>query len=101
MRIAIYQVRFDESGRDYAFRSYDDIVRDFGNLNRGVYDKVYDFDVESSTEISLDDLYEIFNLHRPDDFKGHSMSVSDVVETPDGFWFCDSFGWKKIDWEKE
>ncbi len=28
---------------------------------------------------TLDTLYERFNIHRPDDFTGHSLSVSDVI----------------------
>ena len=32
-------------------------------------------------------------------FTGHSLSVSDIIETPDGkLWFCDSFGWKEVTW---
>ena len=35
-------------------------------------------------------------------FTGHSLSVSDIIETPDGqLWFCDSFVWKRVRWDKE
>ena len=40
----------------------------------------------------------MFNEHRPEDFKGHSLSVSDVVERPDGFLYCDDFGWMELNW---
>jgi hypothetical protein len=47
----------------------------------------------------LDRLFEIFNIERPGNFKGHSLSVSDVVEFPESHtaYFCDSFGWEKIE----
>lgn len=47
----------------------------------------------------LDRLFEIFNIERPGNFKGHSLSVSDVVEFPESntAYFCDSFGWEKIE----
>ena len=33
---------------------------------------------------TLDTLYERFNLHRPEDFTGHSLSVSDVIVLESG-----------------
>lgn len=35
-----------------------------------------------STMMKLEGIYETFNLHRPEDFKGHSLSVSDIVVLP-------------------
>ena len=93
---AIYNVK-EEKWRDMAFRSYDALMDDFGEINRSDYECVYAF--ESGKELSLDDIYYIFNMARPKDFMAHSLSVSDVVETPEGFFFCDSFGWQKLDWE--
>ncbi len=53
-----------------------------------------------SDEAVLDGLFYTFNNAHPKDFKGHSLSVSDVVilETPDGTssYYCDSFGWSTI-----
>ncbi len=47
----------------------------------------------------LDRLFEVFNVERPSNFKGHSLSVSDVVEFPESHtaYFCDSFGWEKVE----
>lgn len=48
----------------------------------------------------LNYLYEVFNERRPSDFRGHSMSVSDIVMIrSDGgrkYYYCDSFGWQDI-----
>ena len=51
-------------------------------------------------------MYRKFNLDRPRDFQGRSLSVSDIVEVKnsktieDGFYFCDSFGFQKVEFDK-
>jgi len=47
------------------------------SVSPGDYKQVYRGDLEPGT--SLEDIYERFNLNRPDDFTGHSLSVGDVV----------------------
>lgn len=98
--IRIWQVNKDKF-YDYAFFGYDDVIRHHGEGSVTIdnYDKVYEFEMQSSSEWRLDDLFEIFNTNRPSDFHGHSMSVSDVVEVDGVFWYCDDIGWKKLDWE--
>ena len=55
----------------------------------------------------LEELYEKFNLSRPDDFRGHSLSVSDVVAlNQDGAVSChyvDSIGFQELSgfWKPE
>ena len=97
-RYRIYQVNRDHY-RDVAFRWYEDVKRDLGEPKRGWYDLVYSF--ESEDQLSPDMLYQKFNLARPDDFKGHSLSVSDVVMMDDGCWYCDAFGWVELDWRDQ
>ena len=51
-------------------------------------------------------MYEIFNLNRPGDFTGHSLSASDIVALKqDGvvsYHYCDSVGFKELpDFQKE
>ena len=94
MEYRIYQLN-DEWKREYGFCSYDDVKEDYGEPQREHYNLVYSFEI--GEEITPDQLYEIFNLHRPEDFRGHSLSVSDVVY--DGkYWYCDSFGWVELNW---
>lgn len=82
--------------RDFAFRGYDEVVRDNLEIKKDLYKLVYT--LESNEALSLDDLFYIFNMQRPVDFNGHSLSVSDVVKNDDGYWYCDSVGWVKLDW---
>lgn len=54
---------------------------------------------------SLEDVFGAFNFNRPDDYHARSLSVSDIVEVKTaenmepGFYFCDSFGFQKVDFE--
>ena len=52
------------------------------------------------TPEKLDSLFQTFNISRPGDFCGHSLSVSDVVALKqDGqvsYHFCDSIGFKEL-----
>jgi hypothetical protein len=90
----IYQVKRSLM-RDYGFLGYEEAIKlnGEGSVKKENYRLVYKYEGD---EMSLEDLYCIFNLERPSDFMGHSMSVSDVVKNEDGYWYCDSFGWKKI-----
>lgn len=85
---------------DFGFVGYDRVIshKGEGSVKLENYDLVYDCDVQSSYEVPLEDLYFIFNERRPEDFEGHSMSVSDVVWIDGTYWYCDDIGWKKLDW---
>lgn len=98
--IRIWQVK-KEKFYDFAFLGYDDAIYHHGegSVTLDNYDMVYEFEMQSADEWHLDDLYDIFNRAKPSDFKGHSMSASDVIEVDGEFWYCDSIGWKKLDWE--
>ena len=69
-----------------------------GGFDIKEYNKVYDGEIESDKHdmIILDMLFEEFNLRHPSDFKGHSMSVSDVVVLDGTMYFCDGMGWRKV-----
>ena len=72
------------------------------------YDVIYTGPIvcEQSQMATLERLFEIFNLNRPGDFTGHSLSVSDIVALKqDGvvsYHYCDSVGFKELpDFQKE
>lgn len=66
-------------------------------MNSEIYDKVFEGAVEADT---LEGVYQMFNGDCPEDFQGHSLSVSDVVEIVGGkdagFYFCDSIGFQRV-----
>ncbi len=84
--------------RDFAFRSYDELQKDNLSVDAVNYSCVYSGRLEEGQ--SLDNIYERFNLHRPLDFLGHSLSVSDVIVVhKDGneqAYYVDSFGFKEV-----
>lgn len=75
-----------------------DYAKEHGGVEVSSYKEVYSGTVVGEeAEDMLDDLFYIFNVEHPRDFKGHSLSVSDIVELEgDGTYFCDRFGWKKL-----
>lgn len=44
----------------------------------------------------LNTYFERFNLRHPKGYNGRSMSVSDVVQIDDRFYYCQPVGWKDI-----
>ena len=89
----VYQLR-KEFFHGRAFRSYEEIKREFGEPQKEWYNLVY----ESEGDLTPEEMFYMFNMERPEDFKGHSLSVSDVVWAEDGYWFCDDFGWAELNW---
>lgn len=64
------------------------------------YKLVWESEVEEmegeSGVMLLDHIYTEFQGTKPADFKGHSLSMSDVVEVDGKYYYCDSFGWEEI-----
>ena len=66
------------------------------------YDTVYTGPVDSAQNqaASLESLFEIFNMNRPADFTGHSLSVSDIVALKQNgvvsYHYCDSVGFQEL-----
>ena len=72
----IYQLN-DNAARDYHFRPLEELQEKGLTVYMGNYDKIYD--AALTPDMSLGRIFEKFNFDRPEDFKGHSLSVSDVV----------------------
>ena len=51
---------------------------------------------DATTTGLLDSIFSTLNTCHPDWFKGHSLSVSDIVELDGKFYYCDSFGWEQV-----
>ena len=72
----IYQLK-DNVPVDYHFRSLERLQEKGLAVDPANYEKVYDAPLTPG--MSLERIFEKFNFDRPEDFKGHSLSVSDVV----------------------
>lgn len=76
----IYQMKPNISNHGIAFMSLDYLKEKGITVDRERYEKVYQGTVDdSSNDNILDRFYLKFNTSLPSDFKGHSLSVSDVV----------------------
>lgn len=108
LNLKIYQINGNRDENRMAFMHYDSLEKFQGSkdVNSSIYDKVWEGSIDGDGS-SLEDIYTVFNLEHPRDFRGHSLSVSDIVEIVDapeiekGFYFCDSFGFKKVEFEPE
>ena len=53
-------------------------------------------------KVLLEMLFDRFNRgNYPEDYKGHSMSVGDIVVLDCFVYVCKNLGWEMIEWEKE
>ena len=99
MGIRVFQVNESLDKDKLAFRSYDTAMK-HGGVDPEIYRQVYGGVVNCS---DVESTFALCNTNCPPGYFGHSMSVSDVVEVCDGaqkgFYFCDSIGFKKIDFD--
>ena len=98
---AIYQLKGGDETRDLRFESYDRLTQQGQKPDMANYDLVYEGSMADVTDnpdlrIQLEAIYRKFNLERPDDFTGHSLSVSDVVVVRNQAFYVDSFGFKPL-----
>ena len=74
---SIYQVPPGPEGRDFRYRSYEDLQADGISVDRKNYQLVYTAPLDKDT--TLDEIYRRFNIEHPADYKGHSLSTGDIV----------------------
>ena len=110
---AIYQLKVDDKYRDYHFlstkflKNYDLEIQKEESYNllyaSSLMKLVQTINFNSIPDM-LDYLFEKFNIDRPSDFVGHSLSVGDVIVVYDGIekksYYVDDFGFTELmDWE--
>ena len=99
MRIKVFQIVPDRDIKRVKFVGLEELEKYQGNkeVDASLYDEVFDGDIDRTT---LEGIYECFNTSCPPLHRGHSMSVSDIVKTEDGFFYCDRYGFKKVDFDE-
>ena len=95
---SIYQIKGGDETRDFRFEPYDRLQAAGNVVDKANYELVYSAPL--APETSLEDIYTRFNIDHPKDFKGHSLSVSDVVvlhqNGQDAAHFVDSVGFRQV-----
>ena len=96
--VSIYQLQQGPEMRDLRFEPLDRLEAAGHSVDRGNYDLIYSAPLTPGD--TLETIYAEFNMNRPDNFRGHSMSMSDVVvlqeygkETAH---YCDRIGFKEV-----
>lgn len=94
MEYKILQLKKTDEARKYLFLPY----RRNKDLKQDLYDVVYTGTIDSTgdTFADLERIYIMFNLNHPADFRGHSLSVSDVVVIGGKHYYCDSIGFVEL-----
>ena len=99
MGIRVFQVNESLDKEKLKFMGYDTALK-HGGVDPEIYRQVYGGVVNCS---DVESTFALCNTNCPPGYFGHSMSVSDVVEVcggaQKGFYFCDSMGFKKIDFD--
>ena len=95
---SIYQLKQGDETRDFRFEPYDRLQAAGNVVDKANYELVYSAPL--APETSLEDIYTRFNIDHPKDFKGHSLSVSDVVvlhqDGQDAAHYVDSAGFRQV-----
>ena len=97
-QFGIYQITERDPEHNYRFMGLDYVQKKGMTVARADYDLIYAAPLTEKD--TLDGIYERFNIQRPADFTGHSLSVSDVVVLNDGesvkAYYVDSIGFAEL-----
>ena len=95
---SIYQLKSGNETLDYRFEPLDAIRSNGLSVKPENYELVYTAPLTEKD--SLESIYTRFNIDRPADFTGHSLSVSDIVvlhqDGKDTAHYCDRFGFSQV-----
>ena len=97
-QFGIYQITARDPEHDYRFMELDFVQKKGMTVVRADYNLIYTAPLTDKD--TLDGIYERFNIQRPADFTGHSLSVSDVVVLNNGStvkaYYVDSIGFAEL-----
>ena len=99
---AIMQIRYTDETGPMCFLPYAEMVREGMEPDHEYYETVYAAPLPpyKNRAMMLEEIYEKFNLERPQDYMGHSLSVSDIVVLKEkdqvSFHYVDSVGFKAL-----
>lgn len=92
-KVKVYQA---DIGVRYKYCSYANAM---SSLKREDYKLVYDGEIDLSGNVDnvAEYLFVLLNKEDlPDGYKGHSLSVSDIVVIEGQVLYCDTFGWRHL-----
>lgn len=100
IKYEIYQMKLSEANRGIQFLSYETVMEMKPDLSLDDYDLkysgTYNIGIRKTMKDILDGIYCVFNYARPSDFKGHSLSVSDIIRIEDKYYYVNSYGFVEL-----
>lgn len=101
MKLQILQLKSTPELRNYMFTSMSLLKKLNLKVDLNNYNEVYEDDLYSSIFSKnidiLEEIYQKFNIgQKPESYKGHSLSVSDIVVLDGVNYYVDSFGFIKL-----
>lgn len=100
MKYSIYQIK--DLTKDRVFTGLEKNETEI-DLKKDAYEKVYEKSIDLDIELNGDEIFEflkelhyIFNVCHPQGYKSRSLSLSDIVQINDKYYYCDNYGWTEI-----
>lgn len=99
MKVKIYQMNADRDRHLIKFLGLESMKKSMGvdSVDSSLYDEVFNAELDTD---NLEEIYTRFNAEKHPLYRGHALSVSDVVVTDKGAFFCDSVGFKQIEFDE-
>ena len=99
MQTKIYQINSERDKKSIKFFGLEEIEKLTGTteIDPALYDEVFNYDIE---ETEPERIHSRFNSVYHPLFRGHSLSVTDVIVNENGAFFCDSSEYRKIDFDE-
>ena len=98
--VKVYQIK-NISDVDYAFRDFDEKKFNINDYER-VFEKKIEPHFHYTDEDLLEDWFRIFNEYGyPKEYRGRSLSVSDIIVINNKAYYCEPVGWRVISFNFE
>lgn len=101
--VSIYQLSNDAGNHYLRFATLNELQESETPVDKNNYHLVYSMPeeiLEGYLEDSLEGIFQIFNRYIPEDFHGHSLSISDVIvistDNEERAFYCDVIGFKEL-----
>lgn len=96
-KVSIYRI---EDANCNKYQNYEKVVEKYGGIKLSDYKKVYECThatTKKNTTAILDEIYARFNGVHPEDYKGCSISISDIIVLDGIMYYVDTMGFEMID----
>lgn len=97
--IKVWQLKHTKENHNIAFMPLRFLKKFNLEVSLNNYHQIYEetADYDCSTNAFLEKLFAKFNIGaKPENYKGHSLSVSDIISIDDDYYYCDSIGFVKL-----